>query len=220
MRPITETIPKAMIEVAGEPFIAHQLRKFAREGVTRALLCVSYLAEQIEDYVGDGSRLGVAVTYVPDGPKLLGTGGALRQALPHLGERFFVTWGDTYLDVAYPPILAAFEQSGAPALMTVLRNEGRWDKSNVVFADGRVLRYDKKTPSAAMHHIDYGLLLFRRDAIERIPADASYDLADLQHALSLSGELAGYEVSERFYEIGSPDGLAETDAHLRAQGKR
>lgn len=216
MRPLTERVPKAMLEVAGEPFIAHQLRLLRRQGITRVVLCVGYLWEQIEASVGNGTKFGLSVEYQPDGPKLLGTGGALRQALGRLGPEFMVMYGDSWLDTPFAPIVEAFRASGKPALMTVFLNEGRWDSSNVAFAAGRIVRYDKKNRTPDMRHIDWGLSLIKSEALAKYPPDTSFDLATVFTELSERGELAGFEVTERFYEIGSPDGLRETDALLRA----
>jgi NDP-sugar pyrophosphorylase family protein len=215
LRPLTGQTPKAMLEVAGEPFVAHQLRLLRREGVSHVVLCVGYLGEQIADFVGDGSQFGLRVDYKPDGPRLLGTGGALRAALDLLGDEFLVMYGDSWLDIPYAPVVEAFRDSGAPALMTVFRNEGQWDSSNVWFEDGRIRLYDKRKRLAEMHHIDWGLGMVRADALAARPADAPFDLADVYSELSRSGQLAGYEVTTRFYEIGSVEGLRETDALLR-----
>src|SRR6266481_3446322 len=94
------TTPKSMLVVAGEPFIAHQLRLFRREGLERVVLCVAHLGDQIEDFVGDGAKFGLSVNYSPDGETLMGTGGAVKKALPLLGDEFFITYGDSYLDIA------------------------------------------------------------------------------------------------------------------------
>jgi NDP-sugar pyrophosphorylase family protein len=215
LRPLTGQTPKAMLEVAGEPFVAHQLRLLRREGVSHVVLCVGYLGEQIADFVGDGSQFGLRVDYKPDGPRLLGTGGALRAAIDLLGDEFLVMYGDSWLDIPYAPVVEAFRDSGAPALMTVFRNEGQWDSSNVWFEDGRIRLYDKRKRLAEMHHIDWGLGMVRADALAAQPVDEPFDLADVYSELSRSGRLAGYEVKTRFYEIGSVEGLRETDALLR-----
>jgi dTDP-glucose pyrophosphorylase len=215
LRAVTSTIPKSLLPIAGEPFIAHQLRLLQREGVGRVVLCVGHLGEQVRQFVGNGRSFGLEVAYSFDGETLLGTGGALRRALPLLDRMFFVLYGDSYLDVALAPIRVAFVRSGAPALMTVFRNERRWDTSNVVFEDSRVLRYDKRSPTPGMRYIDYGLGVLSHAVLEREPADRSFDLADVYAALASGDRLAGYEVMRRFYEIGTPSGLAETDQHLR-----
>src|SRR5262249_40621667 len=145
----------------------------------------------------------------------VGTGGALRRALPLLGETFFVLYGDSYLDVALDPILLAFRRSGVPALMTVLRNEGRWDTSNVLFDGARVVRYDKRAPTSDMRYIDYGLGILSADTLSECNANLSFDLADVYAKLAAAGRLAGYEVTRRFYEIGTPEGLAQTDTYLK-----
>lgn len=214
---LTEEVPKAMLDVAGEPFIAHQLRLLRRERVPRVVICAGYLAEQIQDHVGDGSRFGVPVTYRIDGQRLLGTGGALRAALAELGSEFLVMYGDSWLDTAYAPVVEAFRQSRQPALMTVFRNKGQWDTSNVWFEDGRIRLYDKRERLPQMHHIDWGLGMIRSEALASRPADQPFDLGDFYSDLSCASRLAGYEVATRFYEIGSIEGLRETDALLRAQ---
>ncbi|HRQ81901.1 MAG TPA: NTP transferase domain-containing protein [Azospirillaceae bacterium] len=214
----TRNTPKALLTVAGEPFIAHQLRLLAREGFRRVVLCLGHLGRQVEDFVGDGRRFGldyVAASY--DGERLLGTGGALRRALPLLGPRFFVLYGDSYLDIPMAPAAAAFAGAGLPALMTVMRNEGRWDASNAVYVDGRVTVYDKKQPRPDMLYIDYGLGALDAAVLADRPADIAFDLAEVYTALAQDGLLAGYVVETRFYEIGSPAGLKETDAYLRSR---
>lgn len=217
---LTRRVPKGMLEVAGEPFVAHQLRLMAREGIRRTVLCVGYLSEQIVDFVGDGSAFGVEVSYRVDGPALLGTGGALRSALPDLGPEFLVMYGDSWLDVHFAPIVDAFRASGMPALMTVFRNSGQWDRSNVLYENGRIARYTKTNLTPQMQHIDWGLGVLRAEALAARPAATRFDLADVYGDLVASGRLAGYEVMTRFYEIGSAEGLRETDALLRAGAAR
>ena len=214
LRPITETIPKALVTVAGEPFLAHQLRLLHGAGLRRIVLCVGHLGERIEAEFGDGAALGMELTYSFDGPRLLGTGGALRRALPRLGERFLVLYGDSYLPINYAAAVAAFERRGRPALMTVFNNAGRWDTSNVFFADGTIRAYHKHNRTGDMRHIDYGLGILRAAVLAARPADVPFDLADVYADLVARGELAGHEVHERFYEVGSHAGLAELDRWL------
>jgi NDP-sugar pyrophosphorylase family protein len=215
--PIAQTIPKALMKVANEPFIAHQLRLLRRNGVGRVVLCVQHLGEMIRDFVGDGHRFGLEIAYSFDGATLLGTGGALRRALPLLGPTFFVLYGDSYLDIEYQEVLHAFGHSGAPALMTVFRNEGQWDTSNVIFNGSRVIRYDKKALVPEMKYIDYGLGVLSDGVFSERPDGVPFDLAEVYSALAAAGKLAGHEVKHRFFEIGTPAGLAETDAYLRGQ---
>jgi NDP-sugar pyrophosphorylase family protein len=217
LRPITEKIPKSLVTVADEPFLAHQLRLLHSRGLRKVVLCVGYLGEMIQRDFGDGSAYAMELHYAFDGPTLLGTGGALRQALPLLGDEFFVLYGDSYLPIDYAAVLEAFHASGLPALMTVFRNEGAWDTSNVHFAEGRIIRYDKRERTPDMRHIDYGLNVFRASVFTDRPAGEPFDLADVQRDLVAKGALAGHEVFQRFYEAGSHSGLAELDAHLRRQ---
>lgn len=214
LRPITETIPKSLIEVAGRPFICRQLDYLRGQGVTRVVLCIGYLGEQIEAVVGDGSAFGLDVCYSQDGPTLLGTGGALKRALPLLSERFFVLYGDSFLPCDFRKVQQAFVSSGRPALMTVLYNGDRWDKSNVLFRNGRIVEHNKHAPRLEMEYIDYGLGILSAEALSAYPADQPFDLAEVYHRLSLAGKLAGHEVHERFYEIGSHEGLKEAEIYF------
>jgi NDP-sugar pyrophosphorylase family protein len=214
LRPITETIPKSMLTVAGKPFIAHQLRLLAREGISRVVVCTGYLGEQIEKFVGTGEAFGCHVSYSWDGHALLGTAGSLRKALPLLGERFFVMYGDSYLPTSFRSVFAAFLRAQQPALMTVFGNCNQWDVSNIEFVGDRIVRYDKKLRSAAMKHIDYGLGVLDAGRLAEWTMPDPSDLADYYKMLLAENRLAAYEVGERFYEIGSPAGLAETDAFL------
>lgn len=216
--PLTEKIPKSLLEVAGRPFIFHQIELLRRNGIRRIFLCVGYLGEKIQQSVGDGRVLGVHVEYVFDGPKLLGTGGALKKAVPVLGDAFFVLYGDSYLDINYREVGEVFGQSGKLGLMTVFRNEGRWDSSNVLLKEGRILAYDKRHPTMDMQYIDYGLGVLRKEAFDEVPPDRPYDLADVYRALVAHGELVGFQIPQRFYEIGSPAGLEETSLYLRRKG--
>jgi NDP-sugar pyrophosphorylase family protein len=214
LRPVTEKIPKSLVPVAGKPFLAHQLELLHARGIRRAVLCIGYLGEMIQHEFG-GEKFGVKLDYSFDGAKLLGTGGAIKRALPKLGEEFFVLYGDSYLPVEYAPIAEFFRASGKPGLMTVYRNEGKFDTSNVVFRDGEIKIYDKKLKLPEMHHIDYGLSLFKSSVFEGYAADQVFDLAEVMGRLVREKQLAGYEVRERFYEMGSPAGLAELETLLR-----
>ena len=214
LKPITEKVPKLLVEVAGEPFFSHQIRLLAKAGLKRVVLCVGYLGERIVERYGDGSRWGLQIEYSFDGPKLLGTGGALIRALPRLGDAFYVLYGDSYLPIDYLAVGRSFAESGKLGLMTVFENRERYDSSNVWFRDGVILGYDKKNKVPEMRHIDYGLNVFSRRAFDGVPSDEVVDLADIQKSLLSRGQLAGFEVSTRFYEIGSHEGLRELDQLL------
>jgi NDP-sugar pyrophosphorylase family protein len=215
LHPLTEKIPKALLPVAGEPFLAHQLRLLRKQGVRRVVLCLGHLGEMVANEFGDGHAWGMDLDYSFDGPVLLGTGGALRQALPMLGESFFVLYGDSYLTAPFAPIAQSFEQSGKRGLMTIYRNEGLYDTSNILFRDGCIVLYDKKARASEMRHIDYGLSLFRSSVFEEKPSGTAFDLSEIMQQLIARNDLAGFEVRERFYEIGSPEGLAELENLLR-----
>ncbi|HYB42666.1 MAG TPA: nucleotidyltransferase family protein [Candidatus Methylomirabilis sp.] len=219
LRPLTARLPKALIDVSGEPFVAHQLRLLARHGVPRAVICAGHLGEMTREFVGDGARFGLPVEFSFDGPRLLGTAGAVRRALPLLGECFFVLYGDAYLPCDYRAVQHSFAASGKPALMAVFRNEDRGGRSNVEFEGGRILAHDKVNRTPRMRHLDYGLGVFSRRAFEGLPTGAPADLAALYRSLLERGDLAAHEVDQRFYEIGSPEGLEETRRYLAAHAK-
>jgi NDP-sugar pyrophosphorylase family protein len=208
--------PKPLLEVAGEPFLVHQLRLLARHGAQRVVLCVAYLGEQIERRIGD-EMFGIRISYSYDGPVRIGTLGAVRRAAEELGERFLVLYGDTYLRIDYGAATEAWIQSGLPAMMTVLENAGRWDVSNVSFEGRRVTAYDKRRPDPSMRWIDYGLGGLQAQALGAVD-DSVSELADLYHVLAARGSLFGFAATERFYEIGTPDALRETSAFLAEQG--
>jgi NDP-sugar pyrophosphorylase family protein len=217
LRPVTEKIPKSLVPVAGKPFLAHQLELLRARGIRHVVLCIGYLGEMIQRDFDDGSTFGLRLDYSFDGPKLLGTGGAIKRALPRLGKEFFVLYGDSYLPIEYAPIAEFFRGSGKLGLMTVFRNEGLYDTSNVVFADGEIKVYDKKTRLPEMRHIDYGLSLFKSSVFDSYPTDKPFDLAEVMGRLVRERQLAGYEVAERFYEMGSPAGLAELETLLKSK---
>lgn len=214
LRPLTEAIPKALIEINGQPFLWHQLELLKRRGIKRVVLAVGYLGTKIQECFGDGSELGITIEYSFDGPDLLGTAGAIRQALPLLLERFFVLYGDSYLTCDYRAVEAAFVRSGLPGLMTVYRNEGLYDSSNVEFDGAQIVRYDKEHRTSAMQYIDYGLGAFSRSVFAALPAGEKRDLAAVYQGLLEAGKLAAYEVHDRFYEVGSPEGLRDALAFL------
>lgn len=221
MRPFTEARPKALYPVLGRPFADWQLQLLASQGIDRVLYCIGHAGEQLRDHVGDGHRFGLEVTWVSDGDQLRGTAGALRVALDHdaLDDAFFLLYGDSYLRASMRAVAQAWRGSRLPALMAVLRNEDRWDSSNAIYQEGRVILYDKSRPKplrGRMHWIDYGLSVLTRAVIrDMVPAGTVVDIADVMRRLSLDGGLAGHEVTERFYEVGSPQGVQDLEAYLR-----
>jgi N-acetyl-alpha-D-muramate 1-phosphate uridylyltransferase len=214
MRPHTDSLPKALLPVAGEPFIAHQLAQLRDQQITNVVLCVGHLGEQIRQFVGDGGPWRLHVSYSFDGPTLLGTGGALRRALPLLGDAFFVLYGDSYLRCDFASVARTFEESRRPGLMTVYRNDNALEPSNVRFERGAVVEYDKRARSPLMRHIDYGLSVLSAAVVASYPEGERFDLSLIHQDLIAARQLAGFEVSERFFEIGSPEGLRDTELLL------
>lgn len=217
---VAKHIPKSLVDVAGKPFVAHQLALLRRHGITDVVVCTGHLSTEIEAAVGDGRSHGLSVRYSHDGPVPLGTGGALRAARPLLGEAFLVLYGDSYLDCDYRAVAEAFATSGRLGLMTVVRNDDRWDRSNVEFGGGEIVCYSKTERSPQMQHIDYGLTALRAAALERYATDQPLDLAAVFQDLLAQRQLAAHEVTGRFYEIGSPAGLEETRAYLARKEAR
>ena len=221
LRPLTDRIPKILIEIAGRTFGEHQIELFREQGLTDVVYSVAYRGDQVVEAFGDGSRWGMKFTYVFDGPQPAGTGGAVRLALPHIGgDAFFVIYGDSYLTCDFRAVERSFRDGGTPGLMTVFRNDNRWDRSNVQYEQGRILRYEKHDAAAGMHHIDYGLGVLTQAALAPwAEVTTPFDLAEVYRHLITRGALAGHEVNERFYEIGSVEGLADTQALLEKRGR-
>lgn len=217
MRPLTDTCPKTLLPVRGRPFAHHQMHWLAAQGVTDAIYCIGHQGDLIRRYWEWEPSPVASIRYVEEGDRLRGTGGAIRLAREQgvLEENFFAIYGDSFLPVQFGPVWKAFRVSGQPALMTVLRNEGRWDRSNVLYEDNQIALYHKGG-RPGMKHIDYGLSAFRRELFDKIQAEV-FDLADLFHELSLRRQLAGFEVQERFYEIGSPAGLRDLEQYFETR---
>jgi NDP-sugar pyrophosphorylase family protein len=217
LRPVTATTPKSLIPINGEPFLAHQLRLLDAAGFEKVVLCVGFLGEQIRDFAGD--RFGqLEISYSFDGPKLLGTAGAISRAFPYLEQSFFVLYGDSYLPCDYRKVESDFKQSRKSGLMTVYRNEGKYDSSNVEFERGQILRYDKTSKTPGMRYIDYGLGVFDKTAFAGLPGDEPSDLAGVYRRLLERNDLAASEVEDRFYEIGSLEGIRDLEQRLSKLG--
>jgi NDP-sugar pyrophosphorylase family protein len=219
IRPLSERTPKSLIETAGRPFIDHQLELLRSGGIREVVLCLGFLGEKIAEHVGDGKRYGLEIRCSYDGESQMGTGGAVKKALPLLGDDFFVLYGDSYLPIDYGAVENAFAASGRKALMTVYRNEGRWEESNAVYLPGGgswgvVRAYSKTNRTPDMKYVDYGLSCCRASELER-DSRARFDLAEIFTKLAGEGELAGFEVSERFYEIGSFAGMEDFARYMR-----
>lgn len=217
MRPITETIPKAMIEIKGKPFIDYQLKLLSSKGINKVVICVGYLSHAIEAYVGNGSQYGMQVDYSYDGETLLGTGGAVKKALNLLNDPFFVLYGDSYLPINFKEIQDYYLHQDKPALMTVYKNSNAFDTSNVIFRNENLLHYSKKTKLIGMDYIDYGLGILRKELFSKYPDNHAFDLAEIYEDLSIQGKLAGFEVTERFFEIGSLQGLEDFNQYITRQ---
>lgn len=212
MRPITDSVPKALLPVGGRPFIDLQLELLRKARVNRVVLCLGHLGEQIEQYVKNRDY-GMDIFFSYDGDMPLKTGGAVKKAAKIAGAAFFVLYGDSYLEIDYADVQRVWETSGKPALMTIFYNDNHWDTSNVIFENNQIICYDKTERNEDMRYIDYGLSILRADLLGDY--GECFDLADAFTNLAKQGELAGYEAKRRFYEIGSPRGLSELEEMLK-----
>jgi NDP-sugar pyrophosphorylase family protein len=213
--PSTRTVPKALILVNGLPFIDHQLSILKEKGVSHVILCIGNLGSLIEEFVGDGSQWGMQVQYSHDGDVLLGTGGAIKKATPLLPDSFIIMYGDSYLDIDFNLVVKEFYAQKLPVLMTVYRNRNELDISNILMKDGRILKYDKEDRDPAMEYIDYGLIVIRNEVFDQYPSNERFDLALVLSQLVDAGLVATYEVEQRFHEIGSAQGIKDTENYIR-----
>lgn len=214
LRPITERLPKSLIKIDGTPFIFYQLDYLRKQNIKSVVLCVGYLGEMIKNVVGNGKNWGMQIDYSFDGEVLLGTGGSLKRALPLLGNDFFVMYGDSFLPINFSDVQNAYIASGKLGLMTVLKNRNQWDKSNVEFCNGKIIEYNKEKIRKQMQHIDFGLGLLHSSVLTRYPVNQKFDLSIVYNELSLAGNLAGFEMFERFYEIGSRQGIQDLKVYF------
>ena len=220
MKPYTETMPKNLIPVGQTPFVFYQLSWAASHGIDHVVMCIGYRGDMIRSCVGDGARFGLRVDYVEDGAVPLGTGGPLRKALDAnlLSDWFLVLYGDSFLPFSPKTLGDSFLRQERPAMMTVYRNEGRWVSGNVHLMDGVVTLYQKG--SSDLPFVDYGMTALRQSLVrDRVPPQIPYEMEQAYHELSVDGLLAGLEVTERFYEIGSPAGLADFEAWIRSEDR-
>src|SRR3989344_8694025 len=209
LQPISLSLPKSLIDINGKPFIEYQLFLLKKQGITDVVICVSYLGVRIEEFVGDGKKFGIRIQYSYDGDKLLGTGGAIKKALPLLPETFFVMYGDSYLPIDFKKVSDFFQNNKSQALMTVMKNNNKWDKSNVIFKGGKIIKYDKINIVPEMKYIDYGLGLMHKKCFNNVKENEISDLARIYNKLAEEGKLLGFEIKDRFYEVGSFDGIEE-----------
>jgi MurNAc alpha-1-phosphate uridylyltransferase len=213
--PMTQNIPKSMVEIAGQPFIDWQLKMISTSGFTKVVLCLGDKGDQVKNFVGNGSKYGLDVSYSFDGEKALGTGGAIAKALPILGDNFGVTFGDSYLPIDFKSVCDIFNQSEKKALMTIYKNLNQFGKSNVEFVNGKIITYSKNSSTKVMEYIDYGFSIFRKEVFLNIPKDEFLDLGDVIEKIVKDGDLEGFEVKQRFYEIGSFEGIQEISNYLK-----
>lgn len=209
LRPITETIPKALIDINGKPFIDYQISLLKSKGIKKIIICAGFLGEQIENHLKDGVESGIEIGYSYDGDELIGTGGAVQKALDKTDGLFWVMYGDSYLETDFEQISRYFQSKKNKGLMTVFNNSDKWDSSNVKYENGRIIKYDKFNKTKDMKYIDYGLSIFKREAFEKFKDYKKFDLTEVYKELLSENELIGFEVEERFYEVGSFQGIEE-----------
>jgi N-acetyl-alpha-D-muramate 1-phosphate uridylyltransferase len=215
LHPVTKQIPKSLIEVAGCPFIDHQLSLLKKKGASQVVLCVGFFGEMIEDFVKDGSRWGLRVSYSYDGDILLGTGGAIKKATGILPESFIILYGDSYLDIDFESVIQHFYIMNMPVLMTVYRNRNTSDVSNIIMKGEKIVKYDKNSHDPSMEYIDYGLIVINKKIFDGYPEGKPFDLSLVLSQSVEAGLVASYEVEQRSYEIGSVKGIKETEDYIR-----
>jgi len=203
-----------MVKVWGKPFLEYQLEVLRRGGIEDIILCIGHMGEQIERHFGNGSKYGVNIEYSTE-DKLLGTAGALKKAEALLNGRFFTMYGDSYLFLDFSLVMSYFESRNKLALMTVYKNYDRYDKSNTIVEEGLVKKFSKKERTRDMVYIEYGANIFKKEALEMIPENQFYSLDDFFPSLIKMEELLAFEVKERFYELGSPQGFEEFKTYIR-----
>jgi N-acetyl-alpha-D-muramate 1-phosphate uridylyltransferase len=213
--PVTRSIPKALIPINGRPFIDHQLTLLKEKGIVRVILCVGNLGNLIEDFVGDGSRWGMKIQYSYDGNSLLGTGGAIKKATSCLPDIFMILYGDSYLDIDFTNVIQEFSRQDLPVLMTVYHNHNKLGQSNILMMDGKIIKYDKKNHDPAMEFIDYGLIIIRREVFEQYPTNNPFDLSMVLSKMVNDSMVTSYESMQRFFEIGSPQGIKDTEEYIK-----
>lgn len=216
LRPLTDKIPKALVPVAGRPFIEYQIEQFRRHGVTDLIICVGHLGHMIEEHLGDGRRFNVSIRYGYERNGLLGTAGAIKNVEPLLEDAFFVQYGDSYLLIDYRDVMTFFSRHDAPGLMVVYKNNDRWERSNVVVEGERVRVYDKTQKSPEMVYVDFGVSVFRPDAFTGVAPGTAADLSTVYRGLIRKGQMLAYETFNRFYEVGSPPGLHEFESLVQS----
>jgi NDP-sugar pyrophosphorylase family protein len=208
-----------MVEICGKPFISHQLETIKKNGIVNVIICAGYLGYQIEDYIGDGNKFGLNVKYSYDGDTRLGTGGAIKNVLHLIDDVFFVIYGDSYLDVSYKSVMEFFLKNNKPGLMTVYKNNNKWDISNIVFKNGNIIEYNKKYLKKDMNYIDYGLGILKKEVFSDYNEYQIFDLSEIYRNLLNEGKLLGFEVMNRFYEIGTYNGIKETEKYITLLNK-
>jgi NDP-sugar pyrophosphorylase family protein len=212
---LTSEIPKCLLEIGGRPFVDWQLDLLVKNGYNEFVFCLSYKSALVQEYLGDGSQKGISIQYSLDGERQLGTGGAIQKALPKLGGEFGVIYGDSYLPIDYFNVEQFFLNTQSKAVMTVYKNQNQFDASNVMFIDGKLIDYEKGANNVYMQHIDYGITFFRESAFYPWADQSSFDLSIVCNQLAKNNQLYGFEVFDRFYEIGSVQGIEEFYQYLR-----
>lgn len=212
LKDFTKDCPKPLVNVNGKPFFEYQLDLLCAWGFKKYLFLIGYKADMIEEYFGNGQDRGITIDYCYDGKDLLGTGGAVRRAFDKLEDDFMLIYGDSFMDIDYAETIYRYErgkQAGKRALMTVLCNNNRFDKSNVVMSDGKLVLYDKHNPTEDMDYIDYGVCVYEKSLFADYEEGYKFDIAEIQHRLSIEDKMIPQVVTKRFYEIGNPDSLKE-----------
>jgi len=218
MKPMTLDIPKSMIEIDGKPFLEHQLELLKENDVKNVVVCVGHLGHQIKEYFKKGEKLGMNIKYGDEKENLLGTAGALKNAGDFLADEFFLMYGDSYVPVDFQAITSHFKKFNKKSLMVIYKNADRFDKSNIEIEQDLIKSYDKKN-NQGMLFIDAGVSLLKKEILRLIPPSRNFPLERIYQHLIKEKEMLAYQMRERFYQIGSFEGLEEFKSLIKSRFK-
>lgn len=223
LKPLTERVPKVMIPVKGKPFLEYQLKTLRENGIRDIVLCTGYLGEQIESYFGNGSNMRLAIKYSREENRLLGTGGALKQAQDLLDDHFFVINGDSYFLLDFREVEKSFIERNKKAITVVYDNgEDTGVKNNIELGENlTIARYDKENFDPQLNYVEVGVEILKRELLDIIPAGCPVSLEKgLYPALIRQGELAAYITKQRFYDIGTLEQMSAFEIFLEGASQQ
>ena len=209
---IAKNTPKSLIKINNHPFLYHQLIYLEKQGIKEVIICAGHLGFKIKKFI-EKKKINLKIKYFNDGKKLLGTGGAIKKILPFVKNNFFVMYGDSYLPINFRNVQKLYINSKKLGLITIYKNKNKLDKSNITLKSGNIY-YDKFKPIKGMHYIDYGLNILNKRVFKYFNLKKKFDLAEVLNLISKKNLLTFMLVKKRFYEIGSLNGIKDTEDFL------